>query len=292
MLGILLQGVSWLVGLILLLLIVLLGYPLAEILIWRHLWLRRLKSNQSKIPNPESQTADWSTAIIYLSGISHFASPDLLRQQVMMLNDLAKAIKPDRILTIAFPYEAETAQEFERFDLWKRLGWQSTPTIIFSLRNFEQAALANIFPNWYGKAVAECIAARLGNATAPQKLIVIGNSAGGSIILSAAPYLRKRWHTLRITAILCGGVYGSSQGFEAVDQFHQLLGSRDHWVDFGISITPSRRWERGAIVKAREEGRYHEHLIGDMGHFGTEGYYSDKYVQATSEYVLSLLSGK
>ncbi len=274
------QIIGWLVLLILLIVLLILAYPLVEILIWRQLWLRRLRTTHSSVST--SSASDWSTALIYLSGISHFASPDLLRQQVTLFNELETELKPDRVIKVAFPYEAETAKEFHRFDLWRRLGWKSTPTIIFSLRNFEQAALANIFPNWYGKAVAECIAARLGNASAPKKLIVIGNSAGGSILLSAAPFLRQRWQTLQITAILCGGVYGSNRGFDHVAQFHQLLGSRDHWVDFGISITPSRRWEKGAIVKAKAEGRYHEHLIGDMAHFGTEGYYSDKYIGVTS----------
>ncbi|MFN8444966.1 MAG: hypothetical protein U0175_29540 [Caldilineaceae bacterium] len=286
MIGVLLQVLAWLLGIILLVILLLLAYPLVEILIWRRLWLRRLRQSAH-----QSHT-NWSTAVIYLSGISHFASPDLLRQQVTMLKQVAKVAKPERMLTVAFPYEAETAKEFQRYDLWRRLGWKSTPLIIFSLRNFEQAALANMFPNWYGRVVADCIAARLGDSNKAQRLIVIGNSAGGSILLSAAPFLCERWPGLKITAIMCGGVYGSSKGFESVERFHQLLGSRDGWVDFGISITPSRRWPRGPLPKAQAEGRYQEHQIGDMGHFGTEGYYSDKYVQVTSRYIASLLSEK
>ncbi len=282
-----------LIGVVVLFVVLLLGYIILEIVIWRWLWLRRLTSEPDyQIRNPQSaiQTdSGWSSALFYLSGLSHFSSPDLLTQQVMMLHAAAGACAPDRMLILAFPYETETAKEFLRYDLWRRLGYKTTPLVIFSLRNFLQAVLANLLPRWYGRAVAECIAQRLGFTVDQQRLVVIGNSAGGAILLSAVPFLRQRWPNLRITAIMAGGVFGSSKGFSYVEQFHQLLGTRDSWVDFGISITPSRRREGGPLLRAKEEGRYHEHMIGDMAHFGTEGYYGDKYISTTSGFIASLL---
>ena len=131
----------WLFVAILIVLLVVFGYPLLEVLIWRRLWLMELAhSNGVHQGEGQAEAKEWSSALLYLSGISYFASADLLPQQVAMLEQAATVIHPDRCLRLAFPYDPKIAQAFERFDLWLRLGFTTTPQLVNSLRNFWQAA--------------------------------------------------------------------------------------------------------------------------------------------------------
>ncbi len=261
----------------------LLLYPLLEVLIWRWLWLRQLSASAAVDP---MQT--WSTGLLYLSGISHFASAELLPQQITLLEQAASVVQPDRMLTLAFPYEPQVAQAFRPFDLWRHLGFGETPLLICSMRNFWQAWLASWLPNWYGAPVARCLQQCLGPATSPQRLVVIGNSTGGALLLSAAADLRQAWPTLQITAILCGGVLGESRGFAEINAFHQLLGEQDSWPQLATLIFPKRQ-PNGAWRQAEQERRYQTHNLGDMAHFGPNGYYSDKHIDQTSALITALL---
>lgn len=264
----------------------LLFYPLLELLIWRWLWLRQLSSSPASAHGQE-----WSTGLLYLSGISHFASAELLPQQIILLEQAATVIQPDRMLTLAFPYDPQVAQAFRPFDLWRQLGFGETPLLICSLRNFWQAWLASWLPNWYGAPVARCLQQCLGPANSPQRLVVIGNSTGGALLLSAAVYLRQTWPTLPITAILCGGVLGESDGFAEIKAFHQLLGQQDPWPHLATLIFPKRQ-PNGAWQQAEREGRYQTHALGDMAHFGPNGYYSDKHIDQTSALITALLKAE
>ncbi|MFN8486916.1 MAG: hypothetical protein U0350_04935 [Caldilineaceae bacterium] len=261
-------------------------YPLLELLIWRWLWLQQLSA--PLCTDPEQS---WSTGLLYLSGISHFANTELLSQQIILLEQAATVIRPDRILTLAFPYEPQAAQAFRRFDLWLHLGFKNTPLLICSVRNFWQAWLASWWPNWYGASVARCIQQQLGPATSPRRLVVIGNSAGGALWLNAAPHLRQVWPTLQITAILCGGVFGESRGFAEVQAFHQLLGNQDPWPRWATLLFPKRH-PNGAWRQAEQERRYQTHTLGDMAHFGPNGYYSDKHIAQTSALITTLLKAE
>lgn len=264
----------------------LLLYPLFEALIWRWLWLRQLSASPAVEP-----VQTWSTGLLYLSGISHFASAELLPQQVTLLEQAATVIQPDRMLTLAFPYEPQVAQIFRRFDLWLRLDFANTPLLICSMRNFWQAWLASWLPNWYGAPLARCLQQCLGPAKSPQRLVVIGNSTGGALLLSAAPYLRQTWPTLRITAILCGGVLGESRGFAEIATFHQLLGNQDPWPQWATLIFPKRQ-PNGAWQQAEQERRYQTYRLGDIAHFGPNGYYGDKHIDQTSALIVALLKAE
>jgi len=279
---------GWLLAALVMILLVMLGYPLLEVLLWRHLWLRQLSQASETDRQGIAAADEWSSALLYLSGISDFASVDLLPQQTILLHQAALAINPDRCLTHAFPYDSEIAQTFQRFDLWPRLGFTATPLWIWSLRNFWQAWLASWLPNWYGAAVARCFVHQLGAATSPRQLVVIGNSAGAPILLSAAPHLRQAWPSIRMTAIICGGVLGESRGFAEFDRFHQLVGTQDPWPKLATLVFP-RRQLTGAWQRASDTKRYQQHPIGAMTHFGPDGYYGDTYVGTTSEFIVSLL---
>lgn len=278
----------WLLAAFVIILLVMLVYPLLEVLLWRRLWLRRLSQVSEAGPQGSAAANEWSSALLYLSGISDFTSVDLLPQQTLLLAQTAKVINPDRCLPRAFPYDPAIARAFQRFDLWPRLGFTVTPLWIWSLRNFWQAWLASWLPRWYGAAVARCFVHQLGVATSPRQLVVIGNSAGAAILLSAAPHLRKAWPSLHMTAIICGGVLGESAGFAALDAFHQLLGTQDPWPKLATLIFP-RRQLTGAWQQASDAQRYQQHQIGPMTHFGSDGYYGDKYVGTTSEFMVALL---
>jgi hypothetical protein len=264
------------------LLTLILGFSLSEVLLWRQLWARRARGITTV-------NGRWSRAVIYLSGISHFAKSDLLPHQPGMLRQAAQLVRAERITSITFPYERVTPQQFAPFDLWRRLGYSETPSFAYPLRNFWQVTLSSSFPRWYGRPVARCIANHLGEAHEDALLVVIGNSTGASLILSAAPFLRQRWPTLRIVAITCGGVYGANPGLDQVAEFHQLVGSRDSVALKVGELLPGRRWRTRSIGRALRQGRYHETIIGEQGHAGRDGYFGDRYHQATTNAILGIL---
>jgi hypothetical protein len=256
-------------------------YTLFETLVWQRFW-----------PSEDAATSSspWRTAVIYLSGISDYTGVSLMPTQADLVRRAALSCHADRTTTLPFPYSTTTAARFMPLDLWRRVGYASPPIWLFSLRNFWQAALCTWFPHWVGRAVAHCITRQLSAPGPHACLYILGNSAGAALAASAAPHLQACWPRARIVLIMCGGVFASTPGLDAVAAFHQISGAHDFWGWLPIAVLPGRRFPTGPYKRALESGRYHEYHLPAVTHFGPRGYLDDLHYPAVADLVLSILA--
>lgn len=252
---------------ILLLLVFAGGWPLLETLWWWRLWQRH-----AQLQRP-TWAEDWQFAVFFLTGINDYAAGTLEPDQTRFLAALRECCQADLFVNAAFPYEQQTAAAFRPVDLSRRLGFAEPPLWLFSLRNFWQAVLATWFDRAYGRAVAACIGQRLGNVTpsAHRTLLLICGSTGAAMALAASPYLKQQTGA-HIRIIALGGVWGGVRGWNSIDEFHQLLGTRDWWARLARWCWPGcwlpfRHFKRAAP-------KFRVHTSGPHKHYGPHGYLS------------------
>ena len=244
---------------------------LLETLWWWYLWDRRSRRQTPALSH-------WHTALVFLTGISGYSDDALQPEQIHLLQALGQHYPTDVTLAEPFPYERCSAQTFEHFNIWRKLGFKQAPIWVWSLRNFWQTVLAISFEKQYGAGVARCVSNRLGQpqASTEQTIIFICGSAGAALALAAAPYLKARG-PVRIIIIAYGGVFGAAHGFDMVDQFYQLLGQRDGWARLA-DLLPGRWSSTGPLARAKAENRFHHYISGPHAHFGSNGYLSNNPV--------------
>ena len=242
------------------------GWPLLETLWWWRLWRRHAQR-----PVPVA-TPDWQSAVVFLTGINDFAAGTLEPEQAHFLAAIRECCQADLFITAAFPYEKQTAAAFRPFDLARRVGLREPPLWLFSLRNFWQTMLATWGDRAYGRSVAACIMQRLGSVPpGPNRsLLLLCGSTGAAMAIAASPYLKQQTGA-RIRIIALGGVWGGVRGWAAVDEFHQLLGTRDLWARLagcwpGCWL-PFRHCQRAAH-------KFQRHTSGPHKHYGPHGYLS------------------
>jgi hypothetical protein len=248
--------------------VILLG-TLGETLLWSYFW-------QQQVDNCPGKESNWKHAIVFLTGISDYASVSLQPEQISFLQEVSEFYRADIILAEPFPYEMLTAQKFSRFDIWRCLGFSEPPLWVMSLHNFWQTILIVLFPKKWGSAVARCIDNRLGiSPENGRTLLFICGSSGAAIALAAAPFLPESLQA-NLIILSYGGVFNSSPNFGSVDKFYHLIGERDYWVKLGEIFFLNRWLSMESLAKARIENRFSIHSTGCHKHFGAEGYLSDR----------------
>lgn len=241
-----------------LLTVALLG-TLCETLWWWYLWHR-----QSYQASPSQSY--WTKAIVFLTGISDYASITLQAEQTDFLQQIGDRCPVDMLLKQPFPYEYLTAQKFDRFEIWRHLGFKEPPLWTTSLHNFWQIILATWFEKAYGAGVGRCIINQIGLPLTPHNstLVLICESAGAAYAIAAAPTLKLL--QVRIIIIAYGGVFSSTQGFDFVDKFYQLTSEKDQWAKLGNMALLGLGLFGGALEKAKQENRFNLHYIGKHKH--------------------------
>ena len=252
---------------------IVLGVTLGETLLWWYVW-NKYSSRRERFGNY------WHNAIVFLTGISDYANPDLSREQIDFLQEIGKQYPVDIIVAEPFPYEAFTPKQFALFEIWRYLGFQEPPLWVISLHNFWQTALTVCFEKVYGNAVARCIINRIGLPKSDNSsLIFICGSTGANLILAAAPTLKQQLRS-HLIIISYGGVFRSSKGFDLVDKFYHLIGQKDIWAKLGEIVFPGRLFSWGYFNKAKQENRFSIHYTGEHEHLN---YLSNKLPESQSE---------
>jgi hypothetical protein len=238
--------------------ITLLG-TLAETLIWWYLWNQHSDSAVSR-------QGSWKNAIVFLTGISDYAAKTLQTEQIEFLRKVGEQFPVDRIIAEPFPYEQLTAQTFSKFEIWRKFGFNEPPLWVISLHNFWQNVLVTGLEKTYGNAVTRCIINRLGfPVSADGTLLFICGSTGASLVLAAAPKLRKELQ-VSLIIIAYGGVFRASSGFDYVERFYHLIGENDAWVKLGQVVFPGRYLPIGALERAIKENRFSVQYTGNHKH--------------------------
>lgn len=254
-----------------------LSVTLFETILW---WYKWNKQPYQVMPSPNC----WTKAIVFITGISDYTATTLQPEQISFLDDIVSRYPVDIVLAEPFPYEPLTAQNFARFDIWKSLGFKESPVWVWALHNFWQTVLTVLFKKAYGAAVARRIINKIGlpkphnNST----LMFICGSAGAAIALAAAPMLKDVLQ-VRLIIVSYGGVFGSSPGFDTVENFYQLIGEKDNWAKLGAIVFLGRWLPIGAFSRAKKSNRYSVHYTGSHTHFGLEGYLSDRSAQPNTK---------
>jgi hypothetical protein len=247
---------SWIIGIA----SVILLWTLGETLWWWYLWSRSTESfTDAQSP--------WKNAVIFLTGISNYASEDLAPEQRNFLQELSERIDVDLIVVVPFPYDNSTAREFARLQIWKHFGDRELPLWLISLYNFWQTVLVTCLEKPYGNTIARCISNRLGAAASlDSNLWLICGSIGAGLALAAAPKLQEELQ-VNLIIIAYGGVFKAAAGFDAVERFYHLTGSQDFWAKLGKFIFPGRWFPTGALARAIRDRRAilqstgsHQHL--------------------------------
>lgn len=238
---------------------IILLWTLGETLWWWYLWSKSTKS----VAIPQ---LPWQNAVIFLTGISNYASADLAPEQRDFLQELGDRINVDLIVATPFPYNRSTARQFSRWQIWQHLGDRELPLWLISLYNFWQTVLVTILEKTYGNTIARCISNRLGTAASlDSNLWLICGSIGAGLALAAAPKLREELQ-VNLIIIAYGGVFKASDGFDAVDRFYHLTGSQDSWAKLGKFIFPGRWFPTGAFARAIRDNRAIEQSTGNHQH--------------------------
>ncbi len=238
-----------------LLLVALVG-TLGETLWWWYTWHK-----QSYQASPTH--GYWTKAVVFLTGISNYASVTLQAEQIEFLQAISDRYPVDMLLKQPFPYEDLTAEKFAQ---WRCLGLNEPSIWITSLHNFWQTILLTWFEKTYGAGVGRCIINRIGLPLTPHNstLILICGSAGAAYAVAAAPTLKLL--KVRIIIVAYGGVFGSAKGFDSVDQFFQLTSEKDEWARLGNLALIGLGLFKGALRKAQQENRFSLHYIGKHKH--------------------------
>lgn len=234
-------------------------WTLGETLWWWYLW----SQSTSSVTTPKMP---WQNAVIFLTGISNYASEDLASEQKDFLQELGDRIDVDVIVATPFPYDCSTARTFSKCQIWQNFGYRELPLWLISLYNFWQTVLVTILEKTYGNTIARCIGNRMGAAASQDRnLWLICGSIGAGLVLAAAPKLREELQ-VNLIIIAYGGVFKASAGFDAVDRFYHLTGSQDNWAKLGKFIFPGRWFPTGAYARAIRDNRAIEQSTGNHQH--------------------------
>ena len=237
--------------------------PLVEVLRWWRLWHKNMCRLQQK--------QSWSRALVFLTGISDFSDPHLSVQQKSFVAKLQPLLNTDMNLTTPFPYDSSICKLYTNVNIARRLFGSPLPMWVCSLHNFWQTALAVVLKERYGRSVARCLRASLGDLESSQTIFFVCGSAGAAIALAAIPHLVENT-TPKIVVISYGGIFCFHRGSLQVLHHFQFVGKKDIWVRMWCFVMwPwQNKFHRTAIC----HHRYSYHISGPHYHFDERGYLS------------------
>lgn len=244
--------------------------PLFNTLAWWWMWSQdNGKAKVTEVVNP------WRRAIVFLTGVSDFALPEIEIQEQEFLNRMAVQWSADTVVRDPFPFDTSIAQRFRKWDLLRAIGFEKPPVLITSLHNWWQACFSAFLPGVYGRTAACCLLSRLGPPTqGPVEVIFLCGSCGASVALAMLAHLKHTWPEATFQIVTYGGVFPASANFGLVDKFYHGIGSEDSWAVLNHKLQPGRWRASGALHEARQSGRFIEVDTGPHEHFGPKGYLS------------------
>lgn len=248
---------------ILVILVLLMAIPLLEVVRWWRLWHKNILT----LPQKES----WSRALVFLTGISDFSDSHLSTQQKSFVAKLQVLLNTDLNLVKPFPYDSSICERYAKVNIAQRLFGYPLPMWVCSLHNFWQAALAVTLKKCYGRSVARCLQASLGNLESSQTIFFVCGSAGAAIALASIPYLTENT-TPKIVIISYGGIFCFHRGNLQVMHHFQFVGDKDIWVRMWCFVMWP--WKNKFHRIAIRDHCYSLHTSGPHYHFDERGYLS------------------
>lgn len=232
--------------------------------------------------------------IVYFSGIAAFADDHVARAERPILRRLQETFPEIILVEGLYPYAMENrdlVDDRRSSPVWrwlvkqqrsKRWGWLGVTTI--NVRNVFQV-LVSADPRYgpvYSAGIAQTTWTHLtaeGYQPGVDKLVLLGWSGGAQISAGAAWYLGSAG--ARVTLLSLGGIFAADPGLDRVQKVIHLVGERDwqcRWVA-PIVFPQRRRWaRRSSWVRAKQEGRVIERMIGPFKHVGPGSYLSSARV--------------
>jgi hypothetical protein len=258
-----------------------------------------LKNNSPKrLPpsngsNPTAKSLKINCYIVFLPGVGNFSTDQLTFGEALFINRLVQAHPNCVGVHDVFPYSAANeglGGERLLAPLWRFAneaeGWLNMANVFIKIRNLWRFAISvdKRYGPVYNQGIATAIINRM-NAAHPIplkqrqtfKIILIGTSGGAQVALAAAPYV-DQWLDTQIVVISIGGVFASSDGFNAAEHVYHLE-SRQDWIeDIGNIAFPSRwPWTVGsAFNQALQRGDYTPLISGPHAHDGPRGYFGEE----------------
>ena len=261
------------------------------------------------LPHPGSSpvvNSQTNCYIVFLPGVGDFSADELQDGETDFLDHLVELHPKCVAVRDVFPYSVANkslgGQELLA-PLWRFAheeheanSWLGIADVLIKIRNLWRFAIsADIrYGSIYNRGIATTIVERMNaihpippsSQEEPLKIILIGTSGGVEVALGAAPYL-KQWLAAKMTLVSVGGVFNGRNGFDAIEHFYHLRGSRDWVEDIGGIVFPSRwKWNvTSSFNQARLQGRYTAGSSGSQNHDGSKGYFGEDLVANNITYV-------
>lgn len=234
-------------------------FTLIETVLWWHTWHRHAY-------RISPQQGTWTTALIFLTGISDYRQPDLEPEQIRFVQRLNQHFGFDVAIAEPFPWDQWTANQMNQAKIWHYFQLKRLPLWVMSLHNFWQTILLMIFPNLYSQGIANCVLNRIGfPQSAESQLILICGSTGTGMALAAIPYLKQSLSS-QLIIVSYGGVFKAFPGLQQVDQFFHLVGSRDIWAKLSQKIFFETGLNSNQFTQAQQNNKLRIEITGTHQH--------------------------
>lgn len=232
--------------------------------------------------------------IVFLPGVGDFSADELSLGEEEFLDRLVDRHRNCVAVADVFPYSAANESLGARrpfAPVWRFAhqadGWLNIAGVLIQIRNLWRFAISadDRYGTIYNQGIATAIIERMQAAhpipqSADFKIIPIGTSGGVQVSLGAVPYLHESLPNAAITVVSVGGVFAGDKGFDILEHFYHLRGTKDWIEDIGRIVFPSRwPWTVGSpFNQAVREGRYTAQISGPHAHNGSKGYFGQDLV--------------
>jgi hypothetical protein len=249
--------------------------------------------------------------LVYLQGVSAYSRDYVPHREEVMLELLAARVPALVLVSDVFAYDMRGVglgppHVFWRWAHRERLRRSAVSFLgrLINLRNL--LLLAVSADRRYAAVYCQGLAAVLGRALAEhgypsgsrRPVTLLGYSGGVQLAAGAAAYLARDLDA-PVRVISVGGVLWNDHGFDHLEHFYDLLGTRDRVRRLAMVLFPAR-WRpavRSEWNQARSQGRVTRVVVGPMDHTGPGGYFDLKtrlpdgrtYVEATAASIVAAL---
>lgn len=225
--------------------------PLESLTWWADKGEREVKKTFERLPATVTTAAPADAYLVYLSGVGTVGG-DLSRR--------------------------EHAWLWRRLDRWRRGRFPLLLPLLIELRNVAQV-LVSADPRYgptFNVGLAQviwwCLQRRGRAPDSDAPVILVGLSGGAQMALGAGWFLAGLGAPVRLISV--GGIFGDDPGLDRIEHVWHLTGRRDKLHRIGTIAFPGR-WPTAPLSpfgRAKREGRFTRHVIGDMAHAGADGY--------------------
>ncbi len=228
-----------------------------------------------------------SRYVVYLSGIGVVEGEGMSRREQAFWNRVAAELPDVEVIADVFPYAANDRSLLQRATSWlwswlvrrRRVRRESLAPYLINFRNVLQVLVSAdprygpTFNAGLGLAAWDSLLERGYVPGSGVPVTLVGFSGGGQMAVGASSMLAALGVPVSVVSI--GGVFGADPGFEHVQHFWDIRGSRDRLRLLGPiafpgrwPITPSSPWHH-----AVDDGRVTVLDGGPVVHEGRGGYF-------------------